>query len=648
MEYLKLAIVIIWPVLVTIKIIYDTRGACFSGADKVTDNEKMLVAATNLNLLDWPSKMHSGGRSRAETREYWVIALRIFQVFFKRKVSEHVNFTLALAANCASSILIYFVVSNYFNTNVGMIVSLIYSTSLWPYQIIFVIGHVHLAQMFFLLAILSIQLSSIFTGLYTLLFYLLGGVFSICSFVSSSASRKYPPMVFIAFLYSLEAYLSYPWQSGYYTTTNLVLVALAVLLISNFTRITAYLKVYLKQVVAKTSSNRGNGPNADNVLKVVSQSSLSLLILLIFLSTLFRDVTSVLGFTIAYILGALIIFTHILFPLSDVSSNVKRYILWLMGTWRSHFHCHPDPEKTFGRKIPEGFRGEGIPWLTPFFYRVIPFPFFLYVASIGVVVYDTFLVSNHENIVFALLYFVTVIALSLFPVIVSEVTSSMQVGKAYFPSFIGFLFLIGMAWNKLLNYFVHSEVMINLLSAALLLTVIVQAGLSVWYYFRDVLPARMAATILRNQLRKLKVKEFYTYDNAYNDSFVKAMVYTFPGEFQVNYVNGIEEVETGVIVIPGTSSKSESMESQEYSILNGDFTEDKILNELYKTRDIEKLALAKLRTRGCSKFFSLETEVVAYRDLILKQITDYDRWIANAWILRAEDVHEYLKSKRSV
>ena len=90
------------------------------------------------------------------------------------------------------------------------------------------------------------------------------------------------------------------------------------------------------------------------------------------------------------------------------------------------------------------------------------------------------------------------------------------------------------------------------------------------------------------------------------------------------------------------------MESQQLAILNGDFREDEILNELYKNKDIEKLAISKIITRGCSKYFVLESEVTGYRDLILNQVSEYDRWIANAWILSAEEVHSFNASKKTL
>ena len=178
-EYIRLGLAIAWPILATIKVIYDTQGVCFAGGNNTTDNEKMLHAAQKLSFFNWPSKIHLIKNSRAETREYWVLALKFVQLFFRTKVSDQVNFTLALVANCVSSILIYFVMGNYFGPSIGLIASLFYSTSIWAYQIIFVIGHVHLAQMFFLFAVLSLQAASPLEAPLTVYFYFLAGILTI-------------------------------------------------------------------------------------------------------------------------------------------------------------------------------------------------------------------------------------------------------------------------------------------------------------------------------------------------------------------------------------------------------------------------------------------------------------------------------------
>ena len=111
------------------------------------------------------------------------------------------------------------------------------------------------------------------------------------------------------------------------------------------------------------------------------------------------------------------------------------------------------------------------------------------------------------------------------------------------------------------------------------------------------------------------------------------MISTYPGEFNVKYIDNLSEVSKGIVVIPAVSSKSVSVETQQYAIIHGDFDKDLSLNDLLKDKSIEAKALLKIPTVGASKYYVHESEVTSYRDIILKQISGYDRWLGNAWIL---------------
>ena len=98
-------------------------------------------------------------------------------------------------------------------------------------------------------------------------------------------------------------------------------------------------------------------------------------------------------------------------------------------------------------------------------------------------------------------------------------------------------------------------------------------------------------------------------------------------------IDDLSEVSKGVIVIPPVSSKSVAQETQEYAIINGDFDKDHSLNNLLQDKSIEASAVMKIPTVGSSKYYVHESEVTSYRDVVLKQISDDDRWLGNAWIL---------------
>jgi len=108
----------------------------------------------------------------------------------------------------------------------------------------------------------------------------------------------------------------------------------------------------------------------------------------------------------------------------------------------------------------------------------------------------------------------------------------------------------------------------------------------------------------------------------------------FPNDFKVEYVSSIKKLRDKIILIPNTSSKSLFMESEKYAIKNGDFDEDEYLNSLIDDKFQNVQVLRKFKTMGSSKYFVNESEVTSYRNIILKQISDYDRFRGHAWLIK--------------
>ena len=98
-------VVIVLPILVAIKLIHSTKGICYFGPALSTDNEKIVKASSEINPLDWPSKMHSIKYNRSQLREYWTICLHYLGKIKKDNLSDHMNISLALIANSVSSII---------------------------------------------------------------------------------------------------------------------------------------------------------------------------------------------------------------------------------------------------------------------------------------------------------------------------------------------------------------------------------------------------------------------------------------------------------------------------------------------------------------------------------------------------------------
>jgi hypothetical protein len=259
----------------------------------------------------------------------------------------------------------------------------------------------------------------------------------------------------------------------------------------------------------------------------------------------------------------------------------------------------------------------------------MPFFYPLYLTSMLYLIFQAIVMVVESSSVRPIFTIVFLIMISLMPIIIHEVTKGLKVGKAFMSSLPNMLLIPTMALDQLLFSQEQNLAFINVLWIVFGMIIVAQFVHTVYVLFSDTIPCRMAPTILRNKLKELDIDEFYTYDNPYNDSFVHAMESTYPDEFKVHTINSISEVNSGVLVIPNTSSKAVNMETQQYAILNGDF-----MNRLMDNRHIENIALMKIRTMGCSKYYVHESEVTSYRDLILKQVTNQDRWRGNGWIYR--------------
>ena len=306
--------------------------------------------------------------------------------------------------------------------------------------------------------------------------------------------------------------------------------------------------------------------------------------------------------------------------------NIKRYITFLdMGTWASHFEAYPDQVKTFGKELPSNFRGEGLPWLLPFFFTVMPIELILFTLTIFSMIYCVAI----GELKFTSFFCITLIG--VLPTLIVEITKGLQVGKSYLSSLTGFLITIVLGYKYL--SLAIGEYSIYLFAGL----TIIQILRAFKIYKNDILPCRMGPVKLREFLIRSNYRNFYTYDTNYNNQFVGNMIYGFESLFEINYVNSINECpKDSVFVVPPTSSKSVAMETNSEAIQNGDFRGDPVLNSLLDNNLIQKYAIAKFKTLGNSKFYVNESEVTSYRYHILKQISNHDRILSYGWVLDLE------------
>ena len=594
----------------TIYCLVKTRKICYFSPKVTTDNEKMILAANEISLSSWPSRMHDIPYNRSQLREFWTILLALISRYILREKSDYGNVVLALLSHVVSTGLLFWLSSLYLSDTHAFLIAIFYASLLWPYYISIYAGHILLAQAFFLGSLICLS-NGILGDQKLWIFF--AGILAAVSFFSSSASRKYP----IIFL--VVAFLLLARENGYNTPNNLLFIV-----IGFSSCMTSLLLAFLGRkfltkwvlTVFKIKNQR-----LDLIFSLVTKVLFSVpLFVGVGLFGIFF-MPSFLTQMVIILTGIFIVIISILMPFQTFLINVKRYGTWLhVSDWASHFNSYPDPLKTFGHEIPVHFKGGGWNWLNLLFCRFIPELYLLWtIACLFLIFGPAFGIVNVLIEPFEIL---AVIVISLLPSIIHYATGGLRVGKAMF--------------SVVLPMFLPISIVINASSYFELIVItflIFQLCRTIYLLHTHIIPCRMAPTILRDKLRYLGVEKFYTYKTHFNDSLVETMIYGFPDEFEVVYVKNMSEVKEGYLVVPQTSAKSVSMETQQEAINNGDFTYDSNLDSMIISREIESIAIARIPTLGNSKYFAQESEVTSYLDLILKKISKLDFYRGNAWIL---------------
>ena len=230
-----------------------------------------------------------------------------------------------------------------------------------------------------------------------------------------------------------------------------------------------------------------------------------------------------------------------------------------------------------------------------------------------------------------------VILVSLSAVILGELTKSAQSARYYYAGLIGSFLLTGYGM-----FILDQALPSPWREWAWALALALVLGGSIWgctVFLLDILPARMAPLRLAEYLDRAGVDHFYTYDTVYNDAFVNSLPPSILAAYEIKYIKSLDEVQSGLVVIPGTSSKALNMESVMSEVLRGDFNADAELSRLIDSKEIGDFSVASFKTFGTSRFWPQFAEVTTYRDLMLKEIKAEDRWRGRAWIIDAQKLN---------
>src|SRR3989338_592916 len=609
-----------------------------------TDNELFVRAAARSDQWKWFSDVHKFDHFKTGTKAFTIILLSVFQKIFRDKTGDRPYVALAGTTVSASAILIYLICSNYWNPPIGFAVAVLFLISFWSWQIAVYGGHINVATMVFLFSIYFLQQTD--TATYPEIWLAVSGAFLFLTIYSSSSASKYAPMFFSAVFY--EKYSPLLKQKvmtalgkeiilNHSILFNIAIPAL--FLIIFLTLKLSYRRIitamYLEKSFPFLNKRLGNRDQfsleyyIDRARKKLNYYALWGLRFMLFILIL----VNVLGFDylISIITGFLFAILLLLSP--NILEHLLSYTGFMTGRLsRPHFKLYIEYFTKRGIKESAYYpRGGGWKWIPKILFRFIPGHMILSIFLLAMLLSDFILKNSYPNpVIFMLLLFA-----SLSPILWMEITKGAQLSRTYFPGFIGILLFIGYSLSVL-------EI-----NQKILWIIFISSGLSIfawnlWIFVTDIYPARMTILNLVNSLKKRGINKIYTYKTPYNDAFMGAIPLNVLKEFQIDYITTLDEIkETNAwVVIPGTSCKSISVSSNMAVVEGGDYIKDPVLNELINTRKIEKIAVAKFKTVGTSRIWVHEDEVSSYRDLILGDIGEADRFRSHGWLINIDSIHK--------
>ena len=101
-------------------------------------------------------------------------------------------------------------------------------------------------------------------------------------------------------------------------------------------------------------------------------------------------------------------------------------------------------------------------------------------------------------------------------------------------------------------------------------------------------------------------------------------------------ISGINEIKSGYLLVPCTNAKAVYYHATAEIGQHDNFNADETLNSIIETREIQKISFASFKTMGNSKYWQHLGNVTSFRDLILKEVSDEDRFHGYAWLLDVE------------
>ncbi len=608
-----------------------------------TDNELIIKAAAQAEHWGWLSGMHSYASGKAHMKEFAVAALAVIQRLLKDRSSDYSLVVLCIVSNTICSVLIFLIGSHYWGETVGLVLFALFTFSFWPALIALWGGVVAVAQAVGLLSIYFLQLAETGDMAWRLFWYTSTGVTVALIFFSSASSRKYLPLTAAAFFWSMRS--EFAWSisrlnifsgAGPWVIILVLILLLGALLLKILIRpltVAVYTQkapIFLNRLIQNRTRSLEEYMAIAARIEGVCFRFIFLIDGLLLLNLVF--VQSYIYWLSFMVLGVGFFVTVFLFIYPHVKESLSGYYIYSQygkPLWRSRFYDYREYFASIGKPIADDMRGAGGLWVVKYFNLMAPLPLYLYLLSGCFLIYDV-----GSNFSWGRIFMVvTMVVLSVFPVLTAEMTGAVQVGRSYYPGFLGILILIGYALFRLQPFLSGQEGIFFwiFLGGSL----IVNAVVNMRIFVSDIFPSRMAVRDLFRVLCNLGIKEFFSYDTIYNEIFLHCLPEDLKERFNIKWIKSINEVSSGYVVVTPTNAKAATM--YDYPVAQqkqNKFTEDLVLNELIESKEIERKTIASFVSMGSSRFWVHEGEVPSYRFLILQEVTPMDLYRGKAWLLK--------------
>jgi len=556
----------------------------FEGEPFSTDAGKQIQAINNFSKWKYISDLHKFSNGKSRMKDIGVIFILLIHKIFPKFYSFTKVTTAILLANFLSTIIFFFLIAKIFNEQTALFCSIIYLFSFWPYMIILHGGFHIVSQLFSLLTILILfDANSLFS-------FFLAGLFMCCTMFSSASSRKFYLLIYSCLFFKFIDPLK---LESFHNYKSILILFLLTILLWKSKFYFPILHNLLIKIFNKTISFNYFSKIFSQFLKTIILIFFPLIVIFI----LTNDSSSFFYTMAFFLLGSFVAFLIINYPVS--LENIIGYLRYTDMSDVAHFNKIKNYFDKINEKIINGMRAEksGILWIVKYLFLIIRYEIFLLLL----LSFFYFYLNG------SLINYILVLVISLTPIIIGEISKGPQIGRSYYPFFIGFVFFIGFIYFNISS------------STYLYMIVFLGSVYNFYLLFTFIIPERTAVYKLMKYLKKEKIREIYIYNSKFYDWVIPPLKDMLPS-LKVRYINTHDECLNKHLLIPGQSHKVVN----NFGISEDDFDLDKVFINDVNSGTYDKNILLKLKNMGTSKFWMHEDEVSSYRYLLLKDISQND------------------------